>query len=235
MTAAYQIAGVKIRVSTIHDGFHVFAGDYRIDGSAWDFEAITGQGDIDSERTKSPGESFPDSYIEALAVFRKISERMPEYDAFLFHGSAISADGLGCVFAAPSGTGKSTHAAMWREMLGGRAVMVNDDKPMIRIWTDGAEIFGSPFSGKHNLGGNIHVPLRAICILRRGATNHIERVSHSEAYPDILRQTYRPASPLMLAKTLTLLDRLKDSVSFYRLTCNMNPDAAKVSWEAMRP
>ena len=235
MTATYQIAGVKVRVSTQHDGFHVYAGDYRLGGDSWDFTVSTSQDDIDRERTNSPGESFPDSYIEALAVFRKISEKMPDYDAFLFHGSAVSADGLGYVFAAPSGTGKSTHAALWRELLGGRAVMVNDDKPMIRAGTDGAEIFGSPFNGKHNLGGNIHVPLRAICILRRGDTNHIESISHAEAFPFLLRQTYRPHDPAMLAKTLTLLDRLKDSVSFHRLTCNMNPDAARVSWEAMRP
>ncbi|MBQ7168921.1 MAG: hypothetical protein IJR63_03340 [Synergistaceae bacterium] len=235
MTATYTIAGVRISVSAIHEGFDSYAVDYRTDGASPDFSVATTQDDIDFEREKSTEGTFPDSYLEALAVFRKISERMPEYDTFLFHGSAISADGLGYVFAAPSGTGKSTHAALWRNMLGTRAVMVNDDKPMIRAGTESAEIFGTPFSGKHNLGSNIHVPLRAVCVIRRGESNHIERISPDEAYPLILRQTYRPHDPAMLAKTLTLLDRLKHSVSFYRLACNMSPEAAKVSWEAMRP
>ena len=235
MTHTYTIAGVTVRVSTLYDGFHIMSRDYRTDGGTQDFSVSTSQADIDRESSKSTEGSFPDSYLEALAVFRKISERMPDYDSFLFHGSAISADGLGYIFAAPSGTGKSTHAALWRELLGTRAVMVNDDKPIIRAETGHAEIFGTPFSGKHNLGCNIHVPLRAVCVLRRGETNHIERVEGDDVYAEILRQTYRPDDPAMLAKTLTLLDRLKDSVSFYRLHCNMNPEAARVSWEAMRP
>ena len=235
MKATYAIAGVNIRVSTLHDGFHVYAKDYRTDGGTEDFSVATTQDDIDFEREKSTEGTFPDTYLEALAVFRKISETMPEYDTFLFHGSCISVDGQAYVFAAPSGTGKSTNAALWWNMLGERAVMVNDDKPMIHAEAGHTEIFGTPFNGKHNLGNNIHAPLRAVCILRRGDANHIERITADEAYPSILRQTYRPHNPAMLAKTLTLLDRLKDSVSFYRLHCNMNPEAAKVSWEAMRP
>lgn len=235
MTGSYSIAGVNVRVSTLHEGFHIMSRDYRIDGGTHDFSVITSQDDIDRERAKSVSGKFPDSYLEAIAVFRKISESMPEYDTFLFHGSAISADGLGYVFAAPSGTGKSTHAALWRNMLGTRAVMVNDDKPMIRAENGHAEIFGTPFNGKHNLGGNIHVPLRAVCVLRRGDKNHIESVGGDDVYAEILRQTYRPDNPAMLAKTLALLDRLKDTVMFFRLTCNMTPEAPRISWEAMRP
>jgi serine kinase of HPr protein (carbohydrate metabolism regulator) len=58
---------------------------------------------------------------------------MPYYDTFLFHGSAIAVDGVGYLFTAKSGTGKSTHARLWRELLGARAVMVNDDKPLLRV------------------------------------------------------------------------------------------------------
>ena len=235
MTLTYTIAGLNIQVSAIYDGFQFYAKDYRNDNAVPDFSVTTSHDDIDYERSQTGGDLCTDSYLEALAVFRKISERMPEYDTFLFHCSAISVDGLGYVFAAPSGTGKSTHAAMWCNMLGGHAVMVNDDKPMIHAGITGAEIFGTPFNGKHNRGNNIHVPLRAVCILRRGDENHIQQITADEAYPLLLRQTYRPHDPAMLAKTLSLLDRLKDTVKFYELHCNLNPEAAKVSWEAMRP
>lgn len=232
MTATYKIAGVNVNVSTEYDGFHIFARDYVSRGES-DFDVSVSHDDVDFERSQPGGDLYGDSYLEALAVFRKISERMPDYDTFLFHGSALSVDGLGYVFAAPSGTGKSTHAALWRKFLGERAVMVNDDKPMIRTGVNSAEIYGTPFSGKHNLGNNIHVPLRAVCILRRGNSNHIERITPENAYPHLLRQTYRPHDKISLSKTLTLLDRLKNSVRFYELHCNMKPDAAKVSWEAM--
>lgn len=235
MTATYTIAGINIRVTTKYDGFHFLGRDYEVECDDSDFSASTSHDDIEFERSQPGGDSCTDSYLEALSVFRKISERMPEYDTFLFHGSSVSVDGLGYVFAAPSGTGKSTHAAMWRNLLGERAVMVNDDKPMIRSEDGHAEIYGTPFNGKHSLGRNIHVPLRAVCILRRGESNHIERITADDAYPELLRQTYRPHDKSMLAKTLLLLDRLKHSVRFYRLHCNINPDAAKVSWEEMKP
>ena len=81
---------------------------------------------------------WPDGYLETLAVYRKISEKLPEYDTFLFHGSAIAVDGAAYIFTAKSGTGKSTHTRLWREMLGMRAVMVNDDKPLIKVLPDGS-------------------------------------------------------------------------------------------------
>lgn len=58
--------------------------------------------DIQYEREKSAGEDlkeghpvrhFSAPYLETLAVYRKIAERMPEYGVILFHGSAIALDG----------------------------------------------------------------------------------------------------------------------------------------------
>ena len=40
-----------------------------------------------------------------------------------------------------NGTGKSTHARLWRETFGDRVWMINDDKPLLRIESEGA---GSP-------------------------------------------------------------------------------------------
>ena len=50
----------------------------------------------------------------------------------------------------------------------------------------------------------------------------------------LLQQTYRPASLDALKATLTLLDTLMQTVAFYRLSCNMEPEAARVSYEAMK-
>ena len=47
------------------------------------------------------------------------------YDTILFHGSVIAVDGEGYLFTAKSGTGKSTHARLWRETFGDRAVRVS--------------------------------------------------------------------------------------------------------------
>jgi hypothetical protein len=241
MDAVYCFAGNRIAVSSGHAEVHKLCHRYAADGAPL-FAVGINQADIDFERTKSaqedmvqrrPVRDYDDAYLENLAVCRKIAEKMPEYDTFLFHGSAIAVDGSAYIFTARSGTGKSTHARLWREMLGDRAVMVNDDKPLIRVHPDGsATVYGTPWDGKHHLSSNIAVPVWAICILERAQENHIREISRAEALPVLLQQTYRPADPATLAKTLTLLGRL--NVKLYRLGCNMDTGAARLSYNTMK-
>ncbi|MBR2555280.1 MAG: hypothetical protein IKE94_10500, partial [Aeriscardovia sp.] len=169
-----------------------------------------------------------------LAVYRQIAEKMPAYDIVLCHGSAVAVDGQAYLFIAKSGTGKSTHTRLWRELLGERAVMVNDDKPLVHVTDAGAVVYGTPWDGKHHLSRNIDVPLKAVCILTRGAENRIEPVTPAEAFPMLMQQVYRPADPASLSKTLNLIEKLAASVSLWRLSCNMELDAARVAYEGMK-
>ena len=157
---------------------------------------------------------------------------MLDFDTVLFHGSVIAVDGVGYLFTAKSGTGKSTHTRLWREYFGERAVMVNDDKPLLHI-ADTVTAYGTPYNGKHRLGTNTSVPLKAICILTRAENNHIEPITR-EQYTMLLQQVYRPADMLKMVKTLELVDRLADGVKLYRLGCNMDISAAKVAYEGMK-
>lgn len=240
MTSIIRLAEQNVSITTLGSEVHNLCTDYRAEGDIA-FSVVTVQKDIDLEREKTIREAeieghlpypFTDAYLETLAVYRKIAERMPEYDTFLFHGSAISVDGVGYLFTAKSGTGKSTHTRLWRELLGDRAVMVNDDKPLIRVTEDGAIVYGTPWDGKHRLSSNIAVPLKAICILERSGENHIVQITKSEALPMLIQQAYRPADPIALAKTLTLIDRV--DVRFYRLSCNMDISAAELSYNTMK-
>lgn len=158
---------------------------------------------------------------------------MLDYDTLLLHGSCVAVDGVGDLFTAKSGTGKSTHTRLWREVFGTRAVMVNDDKPLIRVTETGAIVYGTPWNGKHRLGENISVPLHAICVLERDTVNHIEPVEKKSIYPILLQQTHRPQDSAKMMKMLNLVDRLAANVELYRLGCNMEPNAAKVAYEGM--
>ena len=199
--------------------------------------------DVDFEREKSvredlaegiPIRHFSDGYLEMLAVYRKIAEKMPEYDTILFHGSCVAVGGIGYLFTAKSGTGKSTHTRLWRELLGERAVMVNDDKPLIRISDSGAVIYGTPWDGKHRLSTNIAASLKALCVLERAEQNTIRQIRAGEAYPILLQQVFRPIDSTAMSKTLTLIDRLAASVSLWRLGCNIEIEAARVAYDAMK-
>ena len=242
MTGTYKFAGKVIEINSIYSQVHDYCTEYRIDERP-DFSVTTTQSDISSERehnartAEAEGRKVynsSDSYLEELAVYRKISERMLEFDTFLFHGSCVSVDGEGYLFTARSGTGKSTHSRLWREYLGERAVMVNDDKPLIRADGKDVTVFGTPYNGKHRLGANISVPLKAVCILDRAEENRIEPITREQAYTMLIQQTYRPADPLLMQKTLTLIDRLAEGVKLYRLGCNMDISAAKTAYEGMK-
>lgn len=117
------------------------------------FHIATTQYDIDFEREKSaredtkegiPIRQFSDAYLETLAVYRKIADYLLSCDTLLFHGSVIAVDGEGYLFTAKSGTGKSTHTRLWREYFGERAVIVNDDKPLLHITDSGVTAYGTP-------------------------------------------------------------------------------------------
>ena len=242
MQGTYRLAGRTIRIVTRFEDTHRLCAGYRAEGEP-DFSVESTAADIDLERKKSaledekagvPVRQFSDGYLETLAVFRKIAERMPDYDTFLFHGSCVAVDGAAYLFTAKSGTGKSTHARLWRELLGDRAVMVNDDKPLLRLSEAGAVIYGTPWDGKHRLSANIAVPLKALCILERARDNTIRPLTPSEAYPVLLQQAYRPMDPAALAKTMALLDRLTAAAGLWRLGCNMDIEAARVAYDAMK-
>ena len=96
------------------------------------------------------------------------------------------------------------------------------------------EACGTPWSGKENMNRNAMVPLQAICFLHRGVTNQIKEIPFREAAPLLLQQSYRAADPLMMQKTMQLVKELGDCVRFYRLYCNMEPEAALVSRNGMR-
>ena len=242
MKQIYKIADRIIEIRSLHLMIHEQCREYRAAGVP-DFRIEITPSDIVFEREKSAQadkaeeraiQFYSDGYLETLAAYRKIAERMPEYDTILFHGSCVAVDGAGYLFTAKSGTGKSTHTRLWRELLGDRAIMINDDKPLIRISDSGAIIYGTPWDGKHHLSNNIAVSLKAICILERAKENAILPVTREEALPMLIQQAYRPADPFTLAKTLTLIDRLGMEVKLYRLRCNMDISAAKLSYGTMK-
>lgn len=236
-----SIAGRNIRICALYDYAKEFCKNYLTEAEA-DFSVTVNPGDIDYEREKSaredevegiPVRQFTPEYLETLAIYRKIVEKMLDYGAFLFHGSAISMDGEGYLFTAKSGTGKSTHTRRWRMNYGKRCIMVNDDKPLLLVRDDVVMVCGTPWDGKHRKSTNVMVPLKGIVLLERGVVNEIEPVDVSTALPLLLQQTYRPAHPLAMTKTLCLMEQMTKKVGLYRLKCNMDPESARVAYEGM--
>lgn len=200
------------------------------------------QDDIDNEReimrqedikAQVPVRYFPEYALESSALLRAVSNALVKENVVLIHGSAISVNGKGYIFVAPSGTGKSTHTRLLRELLGDNAVMINDDKPFLRMQGKDVWIYGSPWQGKHNIGNPIKAPLCGICVLSQGMKNHIERISPFDAVPLVLKQCHIPKTAAAVEQVLGFVDNLLEKVPIYALQCDISMEAAQLSYETM--
>lgn len=236
-----RLVDTDINILTDNEYLLYMCRKYICDFSEPDLLVETSESDIEyeadmfSERNRPASEQYKPNrnILESLAVYRKIAEKMIERDTLLFHGSAISVDGICYLFCADSGTGKSTHTRLWRNYFKDRAIMINDDKPLIQIKKDSVKVYGTPWSGKHKLDTNTCAPLKAVCFLERGKDNTIRKIKKEEALSGLLRYSYHSSDPVHLQKSLGLLVKMSEQISFYRLACNMDPSACLVSYEGM--
>lgn len=238
-----RLAGITIGVHAMYPETETFFRDYLTGGGFSSFDVSVTPRDLAFEQEQTEllcalegreQKLHTGRYLETLAVCRGVSERMIDYDVLLFHGSAVAVDGEAYLFGAPSGTGKSTHARLWRRLFGQRAVMINDDKPFLKCAENEIIVYGNPWDGKHHLSANTSAPLKAVCILKQDAVNHIEAVSARGILPDLLMQCYRPDDPGRVEKSLELIGRICSHAQLYRLGCNTDPAAAAVAYEGMR-
>ena len=234
------LAGINVAITSLFDEVYDFCRDYLTEAPADMSVAVTSE-DIFHEKIKNireaqieglPVADYPDSYLETLAVYRKIVTKMLDFDTFLMHGAVIAVGDKAWLFTAPSGTGKTTHINLWLNNIPGSYV-VNGDKPLIHIG-DECTVYGTPWAGKEGMNRNTGVKLCGIVVLNRGAENHIEKVPMTQILPVLIQQSYRPKERVELEKTLSLLSRMGKKISMYQLYCNMNPDAALTAYNVLR-
>ena len=233
MMKNYCVADVVFRLKTKSTFTEQYCEKYRVDDDILPHIYIeTTDDDIAYEKEKDP-HGMSDGYLESLAVYRKLCEELLDYDTFLFHCSAVAVDGKAYLFTAPSGTGKSTHVRLWQKVFGERAVVINDDKPLLQVRENHIYACGTPWNGKHGIDTNIKVPVQGICILGRGKENRIWKISSLEGYPSLYKQAYRPYEQEKVRKTLKLLKQLAERIPLYKMECTISEEAAQMAWDAM--
>ena len=236
-----KIAGVVGRVMCLFDSTPYYLGRYATQDRA-DFEISISGADLERERRFRDAEALEEGmklrqvtepFLERLAIQRKFAEELMCRNVLMVHGSAVAVDGVGYVFTAACGTGKSTHTRLWRQVFGDRAVMINDDKPFLRLTEDGVFVCGSPWSGKHGLDTNVEVPLGGICLLERGEQNRI-RPLEGEEIPQLTKNLHWFMERSRIPQFDALATRILEQSALWHLWCNRDPEAAEVAWGAMR-
>ncbi len=225
-----SIAGIPVGLDIRYDYTKNYVKDYVVDEEPLFTVSATDE-DIAYEYEYS-GIEAPDFYVENVVLYRKIAERMPDYDAIVFHGAVLEYDSLAYAITAHSGVGKTTHTRLWLNEFD--AKILNGDKPILRIIDGKPYACATPWMGKEGYGYNAIRELRAIAFLARGQVNLSRKIAADDAVMRFMNQVYlSKQSPIMTMKSMRLCDRLLSLIPLYELECNMEREAALVSFDAL--
>lgn len=120
-------------------------------------------------------------YSRNLCDLLELETLLLDWGGLLLHASFIrTKGGRGILFSAPSGTGKSTQAALWEQLEG--AETLNGDRAGLTRERDGWQAWGLPYAGSSGVYRNEGAPLAAIVLLRQAPENRVRRVSAPEAF-----------------------------------------------------
>ena len=218
----YRIAELNIAYTPQTDYAAAFLAEYKTAQSASVTLTVT------PAMIKAEAAGLPDackSVCEIAAVLRELARVMPDFDRVLLHAATVVFDGVAYAFVAPSGTGKTTHASLWEQVLPDRAYVLNGDKLFVRLLPNGVTAHGNPWRGTERLGRNGSAPLGGIVILSRCDNAFCERLTPTDALPYLLRATAFPKTQSTRLRVLTLLERLTAHTPLYHLHAPRSADA----------
>ena len=227
-----KIAGLPIAIDNRYKRLELMAKDYITDEEPVFTVSVTDE-EIEEERVTS-GTDFSAAYYESIVAYRHIAEKLPEYDAVLFHGAVMEIGDYAYAITANSGVGKTTHVRLWLSEFGEEVKILNGDKPLLRIIDGVPYACGTPWQGKENYGRNSVKELKGIAFLSRGTENKAYSVETKSVVIDFMSQVYLPKKDRKtLSKTMLLSDKVLSAVRLVKLECNMDPEAAHVCRAAL--
>lgn len=145
------------------------------------------------------------------------------------HCSSIEFEGKGLAFSAPSGTGKSTHVRLWRELYGDKVTIINEDRPAVRYINNTPMLCGTPWSGTSDNFTNKIVPLNSIVILEQSPVNSIERLTGLAVLHLLMPRCFLPYFDFdLMNEAMNTLERLVKDVPVYLLKCRPDFDAVEL-------
>lgn len=249
MIVLLRLAGLIVEVYTKYDLFAIKCQDYCVpkgESMHPDFTVKVSENDIKQEYDEIEQVNFAVSdtvrcffnprECDIMAARRKIADAMPEYNVFLMHGSVIAKDNLAYMFTAPSGVGKTTRTKIWLDEYPD-SIVVNGDKPFIKVTENEVYACGSPWCGKEGWNTDIMVPLKAIFLLERASEdkkNMIKEIDYEEAFIRLFQQVHRPRNSAGIQKTLQLLKKISGRVKFYAFRSAPTPEAIKIAYETAK-
>lgn len=155
------------------------------------------------------------------------------HEAVSIHAAAVYKDGKAYLFMGKSGTGKSTHASLWKACLPGTELL-NDDNPTIRIVEGEAYTYGTPWSGKTACYKNLAFPIGGMVRLNQAQANRFYHLEGADAFIALYPGCSVIAEDKELRNRLyDTLARLADMVRIGTMDCLPDQEAACICHHAL--
>jgi hypothetical protein len=151
----------------------------------------------------------------------------------VIHSSAIEWEGKGIMFSAPSGTGKTTQANLWKKHMGAR--ILNGDRPAVRVIDGYTYIYGTPWSGSTPEFLNSRAPLKAIIMLEQDSQNSIRKLTSQQAVAYLLPRSFLPYHDKDLMNlAIQNLESIISSTPVYLLKCKPDSEAVELVYQCIK-
>jgi hypothetical protein len=156
-------------------------------------------------------------------------------EGIMIHAAAIEWEGKGIMFSAPSGTGKSTQADLWKLYKG--AAVLNGDRSIVRMHEEQAFVYGSPWCGSSGQYLNKRSPLSAIVILKQAKKNELRLLDEQEALFYLLPRCFLPYyddGGEVMDNALKILAGIIMTTRVFLLKCRPDKEAVEMVYECVR-
>ena len=229
----YLIADLVTEINPRYDNTKQLAKPFEYDGARETDIALEVTDKHLSFLMNKAAEGITVDKMENFALSGDFNRKVIGHGVMLVHSSALVYDGGAYLFSADSGVGKSTHTKLWLEAFGDKVHIMNDDKPVVRLYDDRAVAYGTPFDGGSGIALNESYPLKAIIFVERGEQNSVRVPNSKEIIQKLYFQTARMVNRETAEKMLCNIERILCLTRFYVLTCNMDISAAYTAYNSI--
>ncbi len=162
-----------------------------------------------------------------------VEHLVAESGGFVFHCSYIEHDGAAILFTAPSGTGKSTQAELWRKYR--NAEIINGDRAAVRAKDGLLVAAGIPFSGSSSYCENRTLPIAAIVYLSQAPETTIRKLRGAEAFSKLWEGvSVNTWSKTDMEHVLNVVQKAAEEIPVYHLACTPDKIAVIALEEVLR-
>lgn len=142
------------------------------------------------------------------------------------HSASFLYQGRAWLFSGPSGTGKSTHTNLWKELL--QVPLLNGDLNLLAFEDDRPVIHGLPWCGTSQICDPGTYPLGGIILLKQAGEDCVEELPPDTKRLLVLQRIISPTwTPQMFNSNLDLVDELASKIYIARLHCTKEFSAVK--------